>query len=243
MKTSEQINELAGALANAQGEIKDASKSREGYGYTYADLSDILEIARPVLAKNGLALIQVPSNVETPPPAEGNLPMLRVAVETTLAHKSGQWIAEIYHMPVEQKVSNKGKQTLSLAQCIGMTITYCRRYAAAAILGMAQTDNDASIVDFVTGSELKELKTLIAATNSDQSKICEHCGIETLEDISHENFARVRGMLERKMRKSTGAKKNTEDKTEQLKQKGQALKEQMAKDAAKAKKGYCQDGQ
>lgn len=232
MKTSEQINELAGALATVQGEIRDASKTKEGFGYSYADLSDILDIARPLLSKNGIAIIQTPSNVDMPPVGDGNQPTLYVAVETTLAHKSGQWISEKYHMPVEQKVSNKGKQTLSLAQCIGMTITYCRRYAAAAILGMAQTDNDASIVDFVTGSELKDLKTLIASTNSNQAKICEHCGIEALEDISHENFVRVRGMLERKQRKSTEAEKRTASNTEKLKEKGRNLTSQLAKDAA-----------
>lgn len=224
MKKSEQINELSAALSAFQGEIKDAVKSNEGYGYNYANLSDILIIARPLLAKNGLALIQLAANA---PEIEGHngTKIQQVAVETILTHKSGQWISEVYAMPVERKISNKGKETLSLAQCVGVTITYCRRYAASAILGMTQTDNDASVVDFVTGAELKKLKDMIAKTNSDIALVCRHCGIDEIEDISHENYLRVMDMLSRKAAVKTDAQAATETKTESLKELGRKAKE------------------
>jgi hypothetical protein len=237
MKTSDTINELAQALSKAQGEIKDATKSHEGYGYTYADLADILTIGRPILSKHGLSLVQFPADSPPITHGENGVQVPTVKVVTRLLHLSGQWLEDEYTMPVEQKVSNKGKATLSMAQSIGMTITYARRYAAAAVLGMAQTDNDASVVDFVTGAELKELKALIASTNSDVSKICAHCQIDQLEDISHANFVRVRDTLNRKAQKQASGQQATKGTVDRLKGAGNDkelsnLQEQMAQQAS-----------
>lgn len=130
MEKSEQINELAAALAKAQSEIQNVAKGKEGYGYKYADLASVLEIARPALSKNGIALIQSASYADQ-----------SVSVTTTLAHQSGQWIGATIAMPVQV---GKG---MSYAQAIGSVITYARRYLLAAMVGIAQEDNDAAIVD------------------------------------------------------------------------------------------------
>lgn len=128
MDKSEDIKELASALSSLQGEVKDVNKDKKGYGYQYADLSQILEIARPLLAKHGLALSQFPGSAGE-----------KVTIDSILMHKSGQWISGVIEMQAEQ---GKG---MSKAQSVGSVITYARRYAAAAILGIAQTDDDASI--------------------------------------------------------------------------------------------------
>lgn len=133
METSEQINEITAALSALAAEMRDAQKDVSGYGYKYAAIDSYLAIARPLLAKHGLALVQMPS-------AGGDT----VTVSSMLSHKSGQWIRSALTMPVELK---KG---LSMAQCIGMVITYARRYAMAAMLGMAAEDSDASIVEVPT---------------------------------------------------------------------------------------------
>jgi hypothetical protein len=127
MNTSETIIELATALSAAQGEIQDASKDAEGYGYKYADLAQILQILRPVFAKHGLSVVQLPHN------QDGG-----IAVTTRLCHKSGEWIEETLVMPAE-----KSKQ-LSLAQDIGKIITYARRYMLSAVAGITQEDPDAA---------------------------------------------------------------------------------------------------
>lgn len=130
MEKSEQINELAAALAKAQSEIQNVAKDKAGYGYKYADLASVLDIARPALSKNGIALIQSASYADQ-----------SVSVTTTLAHQSGQWIGATIAMPVQV---GKG---MSYAQAIGSVITYARRYLLAAMVGIAQEDNDAAIVD------------------------------------------------------------------------------------------------
>lgn len=126
MKTSEQINEIAVALSAFQGEVQDVVKDTKAYGYYFADLAQLLKATRPLLAKHGLALIQLPFNG-----AEGH-----VGVTTRVAHASGQWIEESLELPVEAK---KG---LSQAQCAGSILTYLRRYAAGAVLCIASEADD-----------------------------------------------------------------------------------------------------
>jgi hypothetical protein len=124
---SENIGELAKALSKFQSEVGDVHKSRQGYGYKYADLCSVLDTVRPLCAKNGLSVSQLCVSPEDPE---------RVGVETVLMHESGQWISSVFHMPVEEK------KPLSSAQTAGVVITYARRYALAAVLGITQTDDD-----------------------------------------------------------------------------------------------------
>lgn len=127
METSEQINELAAALSKAQGKITGALKdsSNPFFKSKYADLAACWDACREQLASNGLAVIQT-----TADPAEG---AVGVTVITRLVHSSGQWV--------------QGRITLapkdSGPQATGSTLTYARRYALAAIVGLAQIDDDA----------------------------------------------------------------------------------------------------
>jgi hypothetical protein len=55
-----------------------------------------------------------------------------VTVETLLIHSSGQWIMSKISAPADKPT----------AQGIGSAITYCRRYSLAAMVGLAQQDDD-----------------------------------------------------------------------------------------------------
>lgn len=123
MLKSEQINELSAALAKAQSEIENASKtsSNPHFKSKYADLAEILNTVRPVFSVHGLAIVQMPS-------FESGI----AHVETLLTHSSGQWISNVCSAPV-------GKQD---AQGVGSAITYLRRYSLAAFAGVAQEDDD-----------------------------------------------------------------------------------------------------
>jgi len=127
VQTSESIDLISAAMSAFTGEVQDVSKSVQGFGYKYGAIDAYLRVARPLLAKNGLALVQAPS-------AEGDV----ITVTTLLAHSSGQWFRSALSMAIELK---KG---MSVAQCAGMVITYARRYALAAMLGMASEDDDAA---------------------------------------------------------------------------------------------------
>jgi len=53
MNKSEQIHELALALSNLQGELEDAHKSKQGYGYRNANLLGVLGLLRYLLHQHG----------------------------------------------------------------------------------------------------------------------------------------------------------------------------------------------
>lgn len=126
METSENINELAAALSKAQGKITGALKdsSNPFFKSKYADLASCWEACRQHLSDNGLAVIQTVSGDEA---------RELVLVTTMLTHSSGQWVRDTMSLMPK----DTGPQAL------GSCITYGRRYALAAIVGLAQIDDDA----------------------------------------------------------------------------------------------------
>ncbi len=123
MNKSESIVALAAALAQAQGEIENATKDsiNPHFKSKYADLAEVLNTIRPVFSKNGLAVTQLPAY-------ESGI----VSVETVLMHKSGEWMSGV----ASSRVSKDD------AQGVGSCITYLRRYSLAAFAGIAQEDDD-----------------------------------------------------------------------------------------------------
>lgn len=127
MRQSESINELALALSQFLGEVSNVYKDKKGYGYNYADLPSILDMVRPLLTKHNLSVIQLP--IET-----GNLEAL--GLETMLMHNSGQYLASEFRIPV---AAGKG---MTPSQAFGSAISYARRYALCAALGIASSNDD-----------------------------------------------------------------------------------------------------
>ena len=120
---SEQINEIATALAKAQGAMDNATKDRVNPAFKsrYADLASVRDAVTGPLSANGIAVVQAAQTS-----AEG------VTVETRLIHGSGQWLAStIGAVP-------KGYD----AQSIGSCVTYLRRYGLMALAGIAPEDDD-----------------------------------------------------------------------------------------------------
>ena len=124
MKTSEATNELSAAAAKANAEIKNAVKDANNphFKNDYASLASVLDAVREPLSKNGLSVIQATKI------GEGG----EFILETRLTHSSGQWIES--EMPLIL-----GKSDM---QGLGSAITYARRYALAAMIGVAQADDD-----------------------------------------------------------------------------------------------------
>lgn len=130
--SSPDISALVGGLAQAQlafaaidkNQTADVQSRREGarsYKYNYADLASVLAAVRPALASNGIALLQAPfARVGS------------IAVTTLIAHTSGQWIRNDLAMRLDA----------TDPQALGSAITYLRRYALQALLGVAPEDDD-----------------------------------------------------------------------------------------------------
>jgi len=117
------IGALAAALAKAQGQIEGALKDSENpfFKSRYADLGSVWNACRLPLSTNGLSVVQSPiAN------ADG------IGLRTLLLHSSGEWIASEYSM----------KPVKTDPQSAGACLSYLRRYALAATVGVFQADDD-----------------------------------------------------------------------------------------------------
>lgn len=114
------------SLAGFQQEVPVIHKGTQGYGYTYADLPAIFETINPLLKKHGLGFTQL---------------IQEQSIETVIFHiDSGEVIKSTTNIP--QGVILKGMNDF---QVLGSAITYIRRYALSAALGLVtDKDTDAS---------------------------------------------------------------------------------------------------
>lgn len=151
--------DLFAALSAAQGEIEGAAKGKTNphFKSKYADLASIWDACRAPLSKHGLCVIQRPA------PCESG----HVAIETVLAHKSGQWIGGTLVM----------RPAKADPQGIGSTITYARRYALASMVGVAPDDDDGNAASGVQSAE----KTITEAEAADVVAMAEEADVPVLK--------------------------------------------------------------
>jgi hypothetical protein len=142
-RSSDTIATIAAALAKAQVELTNPEKSlvatirspfpREAdRTFRYAPLSSGLDIIRKSLGRHEIATIQATA-IDT----EAGL----LRLTTVLAHSSGEWISSEW--PVCQI------NDIASAQRVGAALTYARRYALFALVGIAGED-DLDAPDLVT---------------------------------------------------------------------------------------------
>jgi len=130
MKQSNEFNELAGAFAKAQAALPAVPKRGKGQvgtaKTTYATLDDVIATVRGPLSENGLSFTQM-LDVDADGPA----------LTTMLIHESGQWMAS--STPIDAMDGNRGTNAM---QAFGSTLTYLKRYALSAMLGVSTDDDD-----------------------------------------------------------------------------------------------------
>lgn len=115
---SAEINEITAALSAFQGEVEQPALNKENpyFKSRYVDLCGVLKAVQPVLAKNGLCVTQI---------------IVGGDLITMLSHKSGQWFKSV--CPIGTYKSQQDR---------GSAITYTKRYAMCAILGIAADSDD-----------------------------------------------------------------------------------------------------
>ena len=140
MNQSESIAKLATALSIVQGKLSHAKKDSANpfFKSKYADLESVWDACRDLLAANGLSVMQFPGEY-----IDGTMSMT-----TILAHSSGEWIGQEMSLPVSKPD----------AQGSGSALTYMRRYALAAVVGVVQADDDANAaVQSKSSSSMKSI--------------------------------------------------------------------------------------
>jgi hypothetical protein len=135
LQASESIGSLAAALAQAQVELINPEKSMvatirpEGRGaaeqiFRYAPLSEGLNIVRKTLGQHEIATVQSTLVDQT-----AGL----IRLNTVLAHSSGEWISSDWPVCALEDMANPKR--------MGAALTYARRYALFALVGIAGEDD------------------------------------------------------------------------------------------------------
>ena len=134
-RSSETIGAIAGALAKAQAELTNPTKSltatipalfpREAdRTFRYAPLSAGLEIVRKCLGQHEIAVVQT-----TAIEKEAGF----IQLTTLLAHSSGEWMSSDWPVcPVSETAA---------PHRMGAALTYARRYALFTLVGIAGEDD------------------------------------------------------------------------------------------------------
>lgn len=177
MKTSDQINDLAIALAKAQAMMKPAEKNaiNPHFKSSYADLNSVFETIRGPLSDNGLAILQEATSVNG-----------AVAVSTRILHASGQWIEfEPLIMPVA-KASAHG---------VGSAISYAKRYSISAALGIVAHDDDdgnaASQKETLSKDQVNMIERAVDGDQSLLDHILKHYKVKYLNQIPANQFQTI----------------------------------------------------
>ena len=134
-RSSETIGAIAAALAKAQGELSNPEKSliasirspfpREGdRTFRYASLASGLDIVRKSLGQHEIATVQTTAIDQD----SG-----QIWLTTLLAHASGEWISSDWPVCSASETATPHR--------MGSALTYARRYALFALVGIAGEDD------------------------------------------------------------------------------------------------------
>jgi ERF superfamily len=138
-------SKLALAMSKAQGMIEGAKKdvTNTFFKAKYADLASVWNACRSALSQNELAVIQIPEI------RDGIL-----GIRTKLIHSSGEF--EEGFFPIAASISDK-------AQIMGSAITYARRYALAAMVGVAPEEDDGQAANNASHNPMQKVNPHLKA--------------------------------------------------------------------------------
>jgi len=190
---SDQIDQLATALAKAQGEFDTAGKNQKNpfFKSNYADLESVVEASRPALSKYGLSVVQSPSIVGE----NGSSCLI-----TILMHASGQWIKSV----AEYKPVKNDIQSLSSYN------TYLKRMCYTSLVGVVVGENDddgegavvrngsynqtqeaANVEPTIDSYQLQDIRNTLKGYPDSAFRVLKRLKIENFSEIKRKDFSDV----------------------------------------------------
>jgi len=129
------MKNLYKALADFQQEVDVIHKDTQGYGYSYTDLPAIFKAINPLMKKHGLGFTQLVNGA---------------TLKTIVFHTAtGEQVESETSIPQGVQLAKMNE-----FQVLGSAITYIRRYALSAMLGLVtEKDTDAG------GEQVKKTNT------------------------------------------------------------------------------------
>lgn len=169
---SEQIDQLATALAKAQAEFTIAGLNQKNpfFKSNYADFESIVAASRPSLTKYGLSVVQNVFHFD-----DGHY------LVTLLFHASGQWIkSKAKHNPAKTDV-----------QSLSSYNTYLKRMCYTSLIGVVtgDIDDDGNAASQLLNSQEKSF--LLSLPIERQQKICVHYNVNNVTDITYDQYKQV----------------------------------------------------
>lgn len=185
MLTSESITKIMPAFIAAQGAFKPAVKDAVNTAFTrgtatpkpsYVSLAQAIDAVEGALRDNKIALLQ-----QTDVTEHGGTILI-----TRLIHESGEWIAGRY--PVHAvKADPQGE---------GSALTYARRYALMALVGIAPEDDDGNAATaavrngaVITQDQEATLRDTLEANGKDAAACCAYFGVDGLSKLPADKYA------------------------------------------------------
>ena len=171
------MKNLFKALADFQQEVPIIHKGTSGYGYSYADLPDTIEIINPYLAKNKLGFTQLVGSAN---------------VKTIIFHwESGESLETTTDIP--QGVTLKGMNDF---QVLGSAITYIRRYALSSALGLVtDSDPDANGVKEKPTQQSQTKQETKSEPKDDKPKVDKWMTEKQFEELKQKTKAEIKKYL------------------------------------------------
>ncbi len=185
MLTSETITTIMPAFIKAQGSFSKAVKSATNphFKSKYVALDGVIDAIAEPLRDNGIAIVQQTDIVDA-----------GTVLITRLIHESGEWIASRYPVhPV--KADPQGE---------GSALTYARRYALMALVGIAPEDDDGNaavkaVEKPVTPAQAATIRDLIEVSGSDTAKFCAAYGVDSVDALPASKYEHASTTLKRKL--------------------------------------------
>lgn len=186
MKTSAETKDLFTAIIAVSSKLVNPQKSASNPHFKsgFAPLDEITKDVRPILAANGLAVIQDAKG------GNGN-----ITVSTMIIHSSGQWVETD---GLTLKLSKDDPQGGCAA------VTYARRYALLAALNIVGTDEDD---DGNTASTPATEKSTEERVRDALALIAKTTDLETLNKITAKAANTFKGDLLQQVMFAASAKK------------------------------------
>ena len=166
-----------------RGGIKDRSGKVQS---TYALWEDINEAIRPVLSRHGFALSFRTGELDG-----------AITVTGVLSHRDGHSEETTMRLPLDTSGSKNG------VQAVGSSVSYGKRYTAAALLNLTSTGEDddgraAGQGGFITDDQADTIRALATEVRADVGRFLAYLQAESIADIPAKDFERAVKALEAK---------------------------------------------
>lgn len=180
------------------GKAKVRMKSGGEYGYTFPKLDEILSTIQPHLDANGLSVAFSDFRIENH----------MLSLSCVVRHCGGHAEDFPFAVPVDEGMS------INKMQQVGVSNSYCKRYALCNALNLVGTDldNDGNLPQgggepaAISDKQLVQIREHLEALEVDEAEFCKFLKVEDLESLPVSGFGRAMNAINAKRRQLEKAK-------------------------------------